>query len=331
MRVALFSLIPETRFGGSAVYAAHLYRAFKECGHEPSLYRVGKKSERFPREFTHEVPYRNCSIEDAEAIAKSTPSLITYSHWKTHSKECLQLLATKVPIVVHDPAEFHPEMLESIRKNKSRVVGIRRINTERLRGMGADAIFIAHPYVRFATTRAPTVHAYCLGRVDFRKHHEIVCEANTLLDVSKQIQIQGSLNRIFAFHKLDKDFPGWRKNFHGTFPTTWGSGVSLLARARFAVDLSVIKSGDGDGSQYLFMEAWDAGTPLIVHREWIRTGKDEVRDGETARAIGSPQELAAALSTEWDTATVVEGGREQLKAHDSSTVIPQYLETIHGV
>jgi hypothetical protein len=329
VRVLLLSLVDETKHGGSAVYAAHLWRSFMQQGHEPVLLRVGARTEKKQRWFTHEVPYQNVSLQDACAWAAQAPALITYSHWKTHRLACLTMLALGVPIVIHDPAEFHDEMLATVRGSRVHVVAIRRPNAATLQERGVPAVFIPHPYVRSGLGgEGPRgVHAVCLGRVDFRKHHEIVCGANDLLPAAQQVRIHGPLNRIFAYHTLDARFTGWRRNYEGPYPTEPSAAVRIMERAKWVVDLTVIKSGDGDGSQYTFMEAWDAGTPLVVHRNWIRTGTDEVRDCATAVAVGDANELAAVLQRPPPPA-LVDGGRAQLACHAPERVVPQYMEAL---
>jgi len=58
--------------------------------------------------------------------------------------------------------------------------------------------------------------------------------------------------------------------------------------------MSVIK-GDGGGTQYSFLEAWDAGAFPIINKKWIMEGDDMVHDFN-CWAVQDENQLAEALS-----------------------------------
>ena len=328
--VALLSLTNVTKYGGCATYTAHLAFSMRALGIEPEIYCVGRSTESGLRRYTHGLFYQNISIDAALTISDKKPSVIVYSNWSSHALAITRLISNGLPLVMHDPAELAPELIELC--GDVHVIAIRRLMRDRLVAMGVDCQFIPHPYVRSCTNESRVVgggDAVAWGRVDFRKHTDIVCVANDILKLKGigTIGIYGSINRMFAFHKLDKLFPGWRANYHGQPPPTSDVFIQVCRGRHAVIDLTRIES-DGDGSQYVFLEAWDVGTPLIVNRGWIHTGSDEVRHGETAIAIATAEELVEAVNSPLGDMGLVEGGYEQLRIHEPSQVVPAYLRVM---
>lgn len=328
-QITLFSLVNETRFGGSTTFTAHLTRSLEEAGWNVHIVRVGKKTFAGFGAFTHGLHYQNMSLPDAVALSRGGPSLITYAHWKTHAEATQALLAEGVPLVMHDPAEFHGALMDALKKHSTRVATIRRWTAGEMKKLGVAATFIPHPYMIFAKgvgwTPERNVNAVALGRVDFRKRHDIVVQANRVLAPPHQIHIWGADGRVFSHHILDKKWPGWRDNYRGSFPPVWEGALLLLKNARHAIDLTDIRGGDGDGTQYSFLEAWEARTPLIVNQAWVKTGKDSMRPDENCLAVRNHEELAQVLTSGRDLSHLVEGGARELLKHDPNAVVPPYL------
>jgi hypothetical protein len=129
---------------------------------------------------------------------------------------------------------------------------------------------------------------------------------------------------MYVHHVLDARFPAWREHYIGEFPLAWGTAVALVASARCVIDLTTI-TGDGGGSQYTFMEAWDACTPLVVNRKWLVDPRtDEIRDGVNAHCVETPAELAAVLRGDVSLAHLVAGGTAQLALHHPREVAAAY-------
>jgi hypothetical protein len=164
-------------------------------------------------------------------------------------------------------------------------------------------------------------NAVAYSRLDWDKHTLMIAQANQQLVESDRVRIYGAENRLYTYHKVDKAVPGWRGEYGGVFDTAMEAGVRLAERAHYAVDLSAIV-GDGDGTQYTFLEAWDAGTTLVVNRKWLRTGEGEVREGETAFVVGSVEELVELLRSR--RTYPGEGPESALEAHRPEKVVPVY-------
>lgn len=333
-KIALFSLLALTKFGGAMVYTAHLMQSLRAFGHEPMLFRIGKRMGKELKPYTNGEHYQDITIDGARAVAQGTPSLITYvTPWSEYREAAIALVQAGARVVLHDSADMADEYLEVLRAEETHVVCIRRTGAEFLQSKGLRATYIPHPYIRAweanAIGGAARAGAVSATRIDWRKRTEIICEANTLLHAQKRIQMYGALNRLFAYGTLDKKFPGWRVDYHGTFPPDADAAARIMSRATAAVDLTEIAGGwDGGGTQYSFLEAWDAGTPLIVKRTWIKNKPgDAVREGETAMAVAGAGELAGYVNSPFN-AQVVKGGFAELKKHTPAQVIPHYAQIL---
>jgi hypothetical protein len=146
-RVVLYSLIDITKFGGSAVYTAHLYKALELAGFAPLLVRVGARTSKRWGEFTHGVPCWTVSLVDALRMARDHAGIIVYTHWRTHATQTAALVRAGVPVVVHDPAQLDDGFVALLQTVRPRVVAIRKQGVAMLRHKGIAAAFIPHPYV----------------------------------------------------------------------------------------------------------------------------------------------------------------------------------------
>jgi hypothetical protein len=326
-------LVDNVKYGGFAVYTAHLYESFKRVGYNPRIFKIRKTSSAKPKQFTHNLTCYSIDVEHAENLARNEPTIIVCTYWKQYAAEIVRLLRAGASIILHDPTEYASGLFDAIKACGTRTVCIRQRNVENLREFGVKSKFIMHPYIR---ARVPTKRGYVkwnavsYSRVDFDKHTEIIVEANKLLPPESRVAIFGELNRIYAFHKLDKDTPEWRNEYHGTFPMDPWAAVGLARQANFVVDMSAIK-GDGDGSQYTFLEAWDAGTPLLLNAKWINRGDGEMQRGENCEAVEDGRQLAAML--EWEPselafARLPKGGEQSLLQHAPDVIIPQYVAAL---
>ena len=95
----------------------------------------------------------------------------------------------------------------------------------------------------------------------------------------------------------------------------------ILAKAKFVVDLSILKH-DGGRTQYTFLEAIHNDCALILHRKWIQGGHGDIKpeyrnfkEGYNCFAVDSEKELAELLRRNPDTTKVVENSKALLKRH----------------
>jgi hypothetical protein len=320
--------LAEPRFGGWVTFTAHLALALRAAGYEVELFRVSARSEPRLRDFGRGLAYRNISLDDARLAAALAPSIITAAGPK-FAPVAAALLEEGALIVIHDPTELKPAMVEALSKTRQRIVVIRESNLSHVKKLGLEAVFVPHPYVRMARKAERDVHAVAYSRLDWDKHTLVITEANTLLPPDKCVHIYGAENRMYTHHKVDKAFPEWRSNYRGQYAPEVDAPVKLASRAKFVVDMSAI-AGDGDGTQYTFLEAWDAGAALVVNRAWIRTGKGAVRHDETAIAVENAQELAEVLAHKGPPKHVVAGGEAQLAEHEPRRIGKLYAAELRA-
>lgn len=323
--IAIFYLIPGDRMNGGASYTAHLVRSFEQQGYTVRLLQVAAKTEQQLRPFVGAVQCQRVSLDDALRIAGAMPSFIAYAHYKRYPRETATLLAAGCGLVMHATAELYPEVLGLLRSMVSKVVVIRRAMLEHLHAAGVRGVFIPHPYVPEGPPQSALRRSHwgvALSRVDFAKYTNVIVEANLQLPATRHVCIYGPLSRPFVFHVLDRKLPEWRQFYGGLRPDA--SGVVMAASAHYVVDLTWWR-GDGDGTQYTFLEAWDAGTPLVVNRRWVVTGRDAMRPGETCLVAGDAHELAAVLQSDPAAhVAAVQGGRAEMLKHAPAVVVPQY-------
>lgn len=322
--VSLFYLA-EPKFGGWVSFTAHLALSLAACGYDARIYRVGVRTESRGRDFGRGLSYANVSLADAVALASSGPTVITAVGPK-FAATASKLLAVGAGVVVHDPTELKSKPLCEALAASRRVVVIReRVIDHVRRVIGEDPRLVLHPYVRMSddVPRERPVHAVAFSRLDWDKHTLTIAEANAKLLLPRRVAIYGAENSMYTHLKIDSAVPGWREQYHGRFAPTLDAAVRLAEGAQYVVDLSAI-AGDGDGTQYTFLEAWDAGATLIVNAKWIVTGKGAVR-AETAIAVTDAEDLARVLNarTRPNMDAVC---RAQLAQHAPAKVVPQFVE-----
>jgi hypothetical protein len=332
-RVYLFYL-SDVKYGGWPTFTCHLALALRSFGLEPTLVRIGKKTSSKARSFGRGLSFFYASLNAAVAWAGRGPSIVVVASPKM-SLEAFALVDAGAHLVVHDPTELKGGSLdETIKASRHPVIVIRRTMIPVIDRCGGTATYLPHPYVSAGVGAgvdlpvSRSYHAVSVSRVDFDKNTDMLARANMQLSPDKRIEIYGAVNRLYAFHKLDKDVPQWRDHYRGTFngDSLWAG--SLIAReGRYAVDMSTI-SGDGGGTQYTHLEAWDAGARLVLHNKWL-TGdplQDEV--AQAAICVTNADDLASVLETDADGVSQGNIARQLLHAHAPATLRPQLLETL---
>jgi len=296
-RVALFFLVKGgNRNHGGAAYVTHLCRGLRAHDLNPVVVRVSsgfkvrKTGDAGAGHFGDGVPYLNMNVEAACAFSKQYRALIAVSHFQDFVPETHALLSAGVPWVLHAQANV-PEPGHALEKpmRKVPIIAIRESLRQLANKLGCDARYIPHPYQRVGTLEPHDrkEHAVVCSRIDFAKHTDVAIEANRLLPADKKIGIYGGINRMYAFHSLDKKYPEWREEHRGEFPL--GRGVSIFRSAQWAVDMTYW-SHDRGGTQYTFFEAWDAERPLVLHRRWFDENEPTSR---AALFVDNAAELAS--------------------------------------
>ena len=324
--VNLFYLSPNI-YGGWATYTINLYWALRETGVWVKLFKLrDKTNHRQSHDFGSGVPYYNITLDDA--LKLPDPKVVVAGARKFRA-ETDRFIASGAFLVVHDPTEL--KNLPAL--PPERTIVIRRAGLV----FAPHATFIRHPYRRACNAgqdRVPakSVHATSTARVDFDKHTDILLSANRLLPEEKRIVIRGFENRRYTkFNLIDKHGFTWKQDI-SCFKRSASAAVDLLLPARFSVDMSAIV-GDGGGTQYTFLEAWDAGAVLIINAAWNAAfPNDDMKPGDNCIAVHDAQELAGILSSlaEDNPAYISlrNGGWGALSQHDPKLIGEQYLRAL---
>ena len=321
MRVNLFYLSPNP-YGGWVTFTAHLMRALRAAGADPRLFKVGNKTENKERPYGYGETYRNLSAEDAKL--KSGPNIVVAAA-KNFAPVTEALLARGAYLVLHDPTELKNLPADLPQR---RVVVIRRAGLE----IAPSANFIRHPYQRAKPSRPVTrERMVSVSRIDFDKRTHILLDANRLL-APQRITIRGFENRIYTRFKVVPHYPEWVQSV-AQYPRDATAAVELLAGAALMADMSQIK-GDGGGTQYTFLEAWDAGCVPVLHEDWTAgRPQDDMQPGLNCMTVSSAEELAQLYRHADPTLeeAMVQRGYEQLEQHDPKLIGDQYLSLLNPV
>jgi hypothetical protein len=316
MHVDLIYLSPNP-YGGWVTYTSHLMKTLRAVGLTPHLFKIRDRSELKHRPFGYGEEYRNYRLNNI--IERQNPKLIVAAA-KNFQEHTQALWGAGAGLVVHDPTELK-NLPENIAKS-DRVIVVRKVGQTYL----PEATFIRHPYVRIQNPE-PTErlgHAVSVSRVDFDKHTDILLDANRLLPDHHKIQIRGFENRIYTRFKIVPKYPEWVQSV-GHFPRGEGEAFKLLQRNTFHVDMSEIK-GDGGGTQYTFLEAWDAGAVNVINQKWLRDGDDMMPHKNCLSAAGAT-DLAMILTMPWsedDLSVFRNLGYAQLALHHPQRIGAEY-------
>jgi hypothetical protein len=296
-------------------------KTLRAVGITPHLFKIRDRSETKHRPFGYGEEYRNYRLNNV--LERDTPKLIVAAA-KNFQEQTQALWGAGAGLVVHDPTELKnlpDDIVES-----DRVIVVRKIGQNYL----PKATFIRHPYVRMQNPEPVerTGHAISVSRVDFDKHTEILLDANRLLPQDKRIKIRGFENRIYTRFKIVPKYPEWVQSI-GHFPRAEGEAFKLLQQHTFHVDMSEIK-GDGGGTQYTFLEAWDAGCVNIINEAWMQNvQRDDMQPGFNCISVVDAEQLADYLGggyTEGDLSRLRNLGYAQLALHHPTRIGNEYKE-----
>lgn len=285
-------------YGGWVTYLAHLVRCLALAELRVRVLRTGSTTEARTRVLAQGVHYQNVTVPAAVAsITDRATFPLVVACQREYVPALLALAETRrVALLIHDTSEFK-WLLPALAANSNLVpLVIRPAVAEALRVVGIEvAATLRPPFFRRRPKRDERFNAVAYARLDWDKNTDIIVGANMLLDEPARCHIYGAENTMYAHHKLLPLDPMWRRQYHGTFAPSFGAGADIAATGRFAVDMSTIARDMRGGMQLTFLEAWDAGACLVVHRKWASSGEGVVVAGDTALVVDSAEDLAELL------------------------------------
>ena len=142
------------------------------------------------------------------------------------------------------------------------------------------------------------------------------------------MDIRGFENRLYTRFKIVPKYPEWTQSAAHYDRQDPAAAFNLLLPCKFMVDMSLIK-GDGGGTQYTTLEAWDAGTVPIIQADWLLP-RDDMAAAGNCLAVTDALHLADTLRRAKDVAPLVEAGYRQLRKHAPKIIIPQVMEWLNG-
>lgn len=340
--------LSRSRYGGWVTFTTHLYHGL--IGKQPSVHekmvlsenhevlRITNRTEKTYRHMGNYVPYRNICEENA--LELEGPILITAMD-KHHRELAMKLLEQGAYIVIHDPTELrNPEFKEFV--NPAQVIVVGKAMLKHM----PKATFIGHPYMavggidplNFGEWQNRPNHAISISRLDFDKNSDWLFEANRQLAINKQITIRGAENRMYTKNKIVPKYPEYKqdsnrpKSERSIYDLNFRAAYALCRQSKFMTDFSVIK-GDGGRTQYTFLEAIDAGSICLIHRDWILPKDAMVDEGDNQNCLSFENftEVKHFLSGEIDQHTTVfirANASKLLQKHNAVDIATQYAETV---
>ena len=294
------------RYGGIASFCAHLSKCFP-C----RIIKPGKvyKKGRAPLFEYEMMPWS--AIKGPCLLIKSEPEFIPH----------VEELAKRNPValVVHDPNEVREGGSNHRRRWKYRcwlgrvqfpLIAIREHTSRVFKDVYEfDTTFIPHPYERRDVVPNRKWLATTLCKIFAYKNLPMVFEA------AKQVEIHlnGEISMRPVAYAYDQSTPEWRDWYKGEFD----DAVEVASQYEYVVDLTSFPY-DGGGTQYTFLEAWNAGCTLIVHHDWMK----DSTIGQHCIAVGSAEELVEALRSG------VKKTPYDLSPHDPKVIGQRYMEVL---
>jgi len=319
-KIALFYARKEVG-GGSTSFTVHLYRAMQMAGIEVTLYRFRAEGSK-PRKPQDLAKYTDTlchyiTQREALAVVRDTTSLLVapeHSKKVANGVDLKQLMKKGMRIVLHDPNEF--KTFDHLEKDLVIEPICIRPTMQRF---FPSATFIHHPYVReFAGDQGGDLEfrksAATIARLTFVKRPDILLNTNRLLDTTNRVVFHGAENRMFTFTRA-KAYPEFKQGGYG-LPMVWGASARAIREYAMMPDMTYFPD-DGGGSQYTFMESWDAGAVVVVNRDWLRF-EGEMVAGKNCLAISSADEMADLIRN-----------RDQLGLETIAATATESLETLH--
>lgn len=321
--------LSDSHAGGWPTFTCHLMHSLRMAGARTILLKCASRNWPNWREFGRGLRYMAMNKETLLEESLKRPTVIA-AVTADYADIAGDMIEAGALIVIHDPTELKPATRDIIDRCMCPIID-RESNLDHVQ----DAVYIPHPYMRIGVRGSGDVcewprmwNAVAYSRIDWDKHTEIIAEANRTL--KDPVRIFGFIGRPYAQHKLDKEMPEWRQFYYGPMSNSdlW-AGARLATNARFVVDMSSIKK-DGGGTQYTFLEAWDAGATLVLNQDWLTGNPQYDAVCDSAIFVSDHTELVGILESE-EVFNLQDAANSLLDVHDAKHIGKEYIDLLTEV
>jgi glycosyltransferase involved in cell wall biosynthesis len=314
-------------YGGGTTFAAHLLHQTGYSKNNNNILRVTKRTQSKLREFGYGLHYQNISFDLLNKIKFPFITLFKETHFNVLTKlnERKDRFENNNGIlVIHDYRDISDNVVPSLKEWK--LVTIRRTVQNYLKSRyDLPSLFLHHPFYPYPIITSDLSErkgAVSISRISFEKNIDMIIKANKILQDQQIIKLFGCPSRMYVHLYLGGYNRDFNKYYYGMFDKSFSALSSILAQAKFVVDLSVLKH-DGGGTQYTFLEAIHNGCALILHRKWLQNdyvNPDycDFKEDYNCLAVDNENELADIIKKDPDTSKVVENARKLMFRHIKS-------------
>jgi hypothetical protein len=302
-------------YGGWVSFTAHL-----SLKYNLNLYKIGNRTETNSRDYGYGVKYRNISIDEINNLDNILITAIDKNYYKY-----LNHFPDNTKIVIHDPTEVKGKSCQPVLDNlgRFRVITIRETVKHFLKEKyTVESLCLPHPFYEYPKTKMEKKGAVSISRIDYDKHTEIIVKTNRLLKNKRinPVEIYGAKNDLYVYRVLknlnldsmsEKDPTS---NYKGRFDKSFNDMNTILAPAKWMVDMSAINN-DGGGSQYTFLEAIYQDCCLILSDKWINGLKTVYKHNYNCLVVGDETELVKIFTENKNVDNIVRNAKLLLKPH----------------
>jgi len=307
-------------YGGATTFTAHLMHKLSNLRRNNIVLRVGKRAESKLRNFGYGLYYMNISDNLLSNINRAI--IVIFKDKFLPVLGCLNRkpeTSTPTVMVIHDYRDISEEVIPYIINYK--LITMRRTVQKFIKDKyELKSTFMHHPFYPYPVIiKESRRRAVSISRISFEKNTDMIVNANKMLNDDLFIRIYGCPSRIYVHNILGGTKGVFNKYYFGMFEKSFSTLSDILSRAKFVVDLSILKH-DGGGTQYTFLEAIHNRCALILHRKWLenrdlKPSYCDFREGYNCFAVENPKELVELIKSDQDTTMIVKNATKLLSRH----------------
>ncbi len=307
-------------YGGATTFTAHLMHKLSKLRRNNIVLRVGKRSESKLRDFGYGLYYMN--ISDSLLSNINHAIIVIFKDKFLPVLSCLnRKTETSSPtvMVIHDYRDISEKVIPYIITYK--LITMRKTVQKFIKDKyGLNSTFMHHPFYPYPVIiKESRRRAVSISRISFEKNTDMLVNANKMLNDDLLIRIYGCPSRIYVHNILGGSKGAFNKYYFGMFEKSFSKLSDILSRAKFVVDLSILRH-DGGGTQYTFLEAIHNRCALILHRKWLenrdlKPSYCDFREGYNCLAVENSKELVELIKSDQDTTMIVKNASKLLTRH----------------